>query len=680
MEHAGATSGMEHAGATSGMEHAGATSGTDPLLDGLDPVQRQAVASEAQPLCILAGAGSGKTRVLTRRIALRVRSGTALPQHVLALTFTRRAAAELSSRLGALGIRDQVAAGTFHSMASAQLRRLWADRGERAPALLERRARVIVPVLSGGRRAVPAAEVAAEIEWAKARMVDPDGYEAAAVAAGRRPPLSTAEMASVFRRYEEEKRRRGLVDFDDLLLLCATAIDTDARFAATQRWRFRHLFVDEFQDVNPLQFRLLEAWRGGRPDLCVVGDPDQAIYAWNGADAGYLSDFPRRFPGAEVINLDHNYRSTPQVLAVANAALGRPRLTATRPDGPLPAIVAYASDRDEAGHVARSLRRSAAIRPWSDLAVLTRTHAQLVVFEEALRAAGVPFRTRGVVPFLDRPDVRAILSELARRPSIPLAATLPDLRQLLDEASAGDEVAATLENLDRLARELLAADPAATVGSFGGWLRATLGGDHLPAGDDAVELATFHAAKGLEWPVVFLAGLEQGLVPIAHADTPADRAEERRLLYVAVTRARQDVHLSWAERRTFGARTLPRSPSPWLAALEAAVRDLAEGGSGADWRRFLDEGRAHLDAAPRFRRPGGRADPEVLQALRSWRASTARASGVPAFVVLHDTTLAAVAEAAPHDRSALLALPGFGPVKADRYGEALLAVVASCAR
>ncbi|MDP8936757.1 MAG: HRDC domain-containing protein, partial [Actinomycetota bacterium] len=237
-----------------------------------------------------------------------------------------------------------------------------------------------------------------------------------------------------------------------------------------------------------------------------------------------------------------------------------------------------------------------------------------------------------------------------------------------------------LENLDRLARELLAADPAATVGSFGGWLRSTLGGDHLPAGGDAVELATFHAAKGLEWPVVFLAGLEQGLVPITHADTPVARAEERRLLYVAVTRARQEAHLSWAERRTFGARTLPRSPSPWLAALEAAVRDLGEGGSGADWRRFLDEGRARLDAAPRFRRPGGGADPEVLQALRSWRASTARASGVPAFVVLHDTTLAAVAEAAPHDRSALLALPGVGAVKADRYGDALLAVVASCAR
>jgi len=671
---------MEHASATSGGEHASATSGGDRLLDDLDPLQRRAVLTEAQPLCILAGAGSGKTRVLTRRIALRTRTGSALPQHVLALTFTRRAAAELSSRLGALGIRDRVAAGTFHAMASAQLRRRWADLGQRPPTVLERKARLLAPLLPGGRRAVAAADVAAEIEWAKSRMVDPDGYEAAAVAAGRRPPLTTAEMASIYRRYEEQKSRRSLVDFDDLLLLCATALETDSRFAATQRWRFRHFFVDEFQDVNPLQFRLLEAWRHGRPDLCVVGDPDQAIYAWNGADAGYLADFSRRFPDGEVVALDRNYRSTPQVLALANATLGRPRLTATRADGPVPTVAAYGSDCDEAGHLARSLRRAGADRPWSHLAVLTRTHAQLVVFEEALRAAGVPFRTRGAVPFLDRPEVKATLADLGRRPSLPLASALPDLRQLLDEAPEGDEVAASLENLDRLARELIAADPVATVGGFGGWLRAALGGDQIPPGGDAVELATFHAAKGLEWPVVFLAGLEHGLVPISHAATPAARAEERRLLYVAVTRAGQELHLSWCERRTFGARTVARSPSPWLAALEAAGRDLAQGGSGADCRRFLEQGRAHLDAAPRFERPGGRADPEVLRALRSWRATTARASGVPAFVVLHDTTLAAVAEAVPHDRSALLALPGVGPVKADRYGEALLAVVASCAR
>jgi len=652
----------------------------DRLLDGLDPVQREAVVSDAQPLCIVAGAGSGKTRVLTRRIALRVHTGSALPQHVLALTFTRRAAAELSSRLAALDVRDRVAAGTFHAVASAQLRRRWADRGERPAGVLERKARLLAPLLPRGRRAVAPADVAAEIEWAKARMVVPGGYESAAVAAGRRPPLTLAQVASVFEGYEEQRRRRNLVDFDDLLLLCATALETDSRFAATQRWRFRHLFVDEFQDVNPLQFRLLEAWRGGRPDLCVVGDPDQAIYGWNGADAGYLDDFAARFPGAEVVTLQRNYRSTPQVLALANAALGRPRLRAIRGDGPVPTVASYRSDLDEAGHLARALRRTGAARPWSQLAVLTRTHAQLVLFEEALTAAGVPFRTRGAVPFLERPEVREALAELGRRPSVPLASALADLRQLLDEAPQGDDRVASLENLDRLARDLVAADPAATVAAFDGWLRATLGGEQLPAGGDAVELATFHAAKGLEWPVVFLAGVEHGLVPIAHADTPAATAEERRLLHVAITRAQQELHVSWAERRAFGARSLARSPSPWLPALEAAARDLAEGGSGADWRRFLDEGRARLDAAAGVRRPGAKADPAVLHALRSWRATTARASGVPAYVVLHDATLAAVAEAAPEDRSALLALPGVGPVKADRYGDALLAVVASCAR
>ena len=650
------------------------------LLDGLDPVQRAAVVSEARPLCILAGAGSGKTRVLTRRIALRALTGSALPQHVLALTFTRRAAGELASRLGTLGIRERVAAGTFHAIASAQLRRRWADRGERPPALLERKGRLLGPLLPRGRIAVPAADVAAEIEWAKARLVAPDGYEAAAVASGRRPPLPGAQVASIYAGYEHEKGRRGLVDFDDLLVLCADALETDAAFAATQRWRFRHLFVDEFQDVNPLQFRLLEGWRAGRGDLCVVGDPDQAIYAWNGADAGYLNDFRRRFPTAEVVNLDRNYRSTPQVLAVANAALGRPRLKSTRGEGPVPTVTSYQSDADEAGQVTRALRRRGATFPWSHMAVLTRTHAQLVVFERALAAAGVPYRTRGAVAFLDRPEIKDALAELGRRPAAPLASALPDLRELLDHSPEGDERAAHLETLERLARELLAVDPAATIGGFPGWMRTALGRDLPVTAGAAVELATFHAAKGLEWPVVFCAGLEQGLVPISHADTPAARAEERRLLYVAVTRAQQELHVSWAERRTFGARTLARSASPWLAAVEGAVRDLAEGGSGADWRRFLDEGRARLDAAPRFQRPGGRADPAVLHALRSWRASTARASGVPAFVVLHDTILATVAETEPQDRSALLALPGVGPVKADRYGEALLAVVASCAR
>lgn len=691
------------------------------LLSALNPAQAQAVTVDSHRLCILAGAGSGKTRVLTHRIAYRLATGSALPQHVLALTFTRRAAAELASRLASLGIRDRVAAGTFHSVAYAQLRRIWAERGERPPALLERKTRLLAPLLprrpppGGPHEAAPArtvqpADVAAEIEWAKARMVPPCHYEQEVARAGRKTPLPPGAVAVLYERYEADKRRKGLVDFDDLLVLCAVALETDAGFAAAQRWRFRHLFVDEFQDVNPVQFRLLDGWRGDTADLCVVGDPNQAIYSWNGADPRYLTEFATRFPGAVTVRLDDNYRSSPQIVGVANVVLesgvatatGSPgkggRLRANRPDGPIPTVRSYASDTDEARAVAKALRRRrGASRAWSGCAVLTRTHAQLVLFEEALRTAGIPYRMKGTVAFLDQPEIKQAFTDLARWSSRPLSETLPDLREAAHtpgEAAAGGAVDGgddpeserrrNLGTLLRLADEHLASDPLGTVGAFLGWLRATLASEQPEPGGNAVELATFHAAKGLEWPVVFVAGLEQGLMPIGHAETPAAKAEERRLLYVALTRAQDELHCSWAEKRTFGTRVMGRSPSPYLAAISAAVESMANGAAPGDWRRFLDDNRSRLRQGERGRNPrspsrprcGENADPTVLQALKTWRASTARASGVPAFVVFHDTTLAAVAEVKPRSRSALLSLPGMGPVKAERYGDAVLQVVA----
>jgi DNA helicase-2/ATP-dependent DNA helicase PcrA len=648
----------------------------DPLLEGLNDAQQAAVTTAGAPLCIVAGAGSGKTRVLTRRIAHRVLLGSADAAHVLAVTFTRKAAGELRSRLQALGVREQVVAGTFHAVAYAQLRRRWADRGERAPALLDRKVRLVAPLLprvTGSRPALQPADVAAEIEWAKARLVDPSAYEAEAEAAGRTPPLAPAAMAALYQRYEAEKRRRGVVDFDDLLVLCARALD-DPEFAAAQRWRFRHLFVDEFQDVNPAQARLLEGWLGDRDDLCVVGDPNQAIYSWNGADPGLLAGFHRRFPVAEVIRLDDNYRSSPQVVAVANAVLEAPRLRAHQPDGPVPTIRCYDSEVAEARGVAARLRRAHRPGvPWSDLAVLMRTNAQGVLFEEALRAAAVPYRVRGEGAFLQRPEVRGALGELARSPSrAPFVAHLRDLEAMVAEAAGSDDRRLSLEGLLRLAHQYVALDPEGSVGGFCAWLAITVQADD-DGGGDAVELATFHRAKGLEWPVVFVTGLERGLVPIARAETPEAEAEERRLLYVAVTRARSELHCSWAKRRAFGGRTLSRAPSPYLARLEAACEALHRGGPDVDWRPRLERERRRL-------RQGANADPDVLTALKAWRSAAAKAASVPAYVIFHDTTLAAVAEAKPADRAALLAIPGLGPVKAERYGDALLAVVAEHGR
>src|SRR4051812_37712064 len=486
----------------------------DRLLHGLNDAQRRAVITEAAPLCILAGAGSGKTRVLTRRIAWRVAEGSADARHVLALTFTRKAAGELSSRLAALGIRDQVAAGTFHAIAYAQLRQRWADRSERAPALVDRKVRLIAPLLSGHRNAaVQPADIASEIEWAKARFIEPARYEAEALAAGRKAALPFAVMASLYERYEEEKRRRGVVDFDDLLLLCARALATDDAFAASQRWRFRHLFVDEFQDVNPVQFRLLQGWRGDRLDLCVVGDPNQAIFGWNGADASYLTGFDERFRGAEVVRLDDNYRSSPQILAVADAVLsghgnnaGSRPLRANRPEGTTPSVRSWASDRDEARAVVRAMRkRHSTSLPWSGMDVLARTNAQLLLFEEACTAADVPHRVRGEGAFLSQPEIRQALNDLRRLPhTSPLAPAIADLEEMAAEGEGEGERRLRLENLVRLAREHSAIDQAATIDGFFAWLRATVGGDEPSKGGNVVELATFHSAKGLEWPVVFV--------------------------------------------------------------------------------------------------------------------------------------------------------------------------------
>ncbi len=699
------------------------------LIEGLNDAQRRAVTSEAAPLCVLAGAGSGKTRVLTRRVAWRIDQDTADARHVLALTFTRKAAGELRSRLRALGVRHQVAAGTFHGIAYGQLRQRWADLGMRPPTLLDRKVRLLarlVPRRDEGR-SPSLADLAGEIEWAKARMVSPARYPEAVVAAGRRPPLSAHEMAAVYRRYEDEKRRHGLVDFDDLLAACINDLEHDAGFAAAQQWRFRHLFVDEFQDVNPAQFRLLQGWMGDRLDLCVVGDPNQAIYSWNGADPSLLGGFSDRYPTAGVVRLDRNYRSSPQVLTVAAAVLAQGRtadtdlLRATQADGPLPTVTASDSDVSEARTIASRLRRTRRPgMPWAHLAILTRTNAQLVLLEEALRAARIPYRVSGGEAFLDRPEVREALGELRRGPvGMPFAARLADLEARVAEAAPRgrpgqeasgapaaeaapggrpEETAAPggrpdeedrrshLEALLRLGREYEAVDPSASAEGFSAWLAATVRSEGAEDGADAVELTTFHRAKGLEWPVVFLAGLERGLVPIGHATTAAAEAEERRLLYVALTRAERELHCSWAERRTFGSRTVTRTRSPYLEAVDLARRALARAVDGLDPVRLITAERSRLERQratgerrSRSRSPAAAmaeaADPAMIAALRDWRASTARMSGVPAYVICHDTTLAAVASALPSSRDELLALPGVGPVKAARYGDALLDLV-----
>lgn len=675
------------------------------LLDGLDPAQRRAVTATSHPLAILAGAGSGKTRVLTRRIAHRCLTGDADARHVLAVTFTRKAAAELDHRLRSFGLRDLPAAGTFHALAYAQLRTAWAGAGTAAPVLLDRKGRILARILGNTKRVRPS-DLAVEIEWARARLVTPDTYANAVRRVDRRSLVEPERIADWYRSYETEKRKRGLIDFDDLLARCADLIDDDPSFAAAQRWRFRHLFVDEYQDVNPLQERLLRAWMGDRKDLCVVGDPNQAIYGWNGADAGFLEDFTRHHPGAETIELLDSYRSTPQVLAVAAAVLAGGRssarpLAAHRADGPVPVVVGYRSDTDEANGIARAVRdHHGPGRPWSAQAVLVRTNAQATLFEEAFRRAAIPYRVRGAHRFLEDPDVRDLLRRFDRM-SEPLTTTLADIdanvarqrtellgddiddiadegappwsdRELPDSA-AGRRVVA-FEQIVRLGRELLLQDPDTRTDALPGWLRTVLLDDG-PDAADAVTIASFHSAKGLEWDVVHLAGVETGYVPISHARTPDAQREEQRLFYVAVTRAADVLRCTWAETRTFGADPVDRAPSPYLGWVRGVVTDLEravaatpEPGSG------LERSRTALVTGPGT-------DPVALTAgvaasLRAWRTEQARRAAVRPTVVLSDRALDAIARERPRTSEQLATLAGLGPVSRDRHGARLLAIVA----
>ncbi len=585
------------------------------LLAGCDDEQREAITTADKKLCVLAAAGSGKTRVLTRRIAWRVNEESASAPYVMTLTFTRKAAAELRRRLSSLGLSEPAHAGTFHAIALGELRRLAAERGRPAPVVLASKARLLANAAGEGlaHERARLADLALEIEWAKARCVSIRDYARAAAASGRQSPVEPGVVTEVWTRYEREKQRRGVLDFDDLLLRCAVELEKDSEFAASARWRFRHIFVDEYQDVNPAQVRLLDGWLGNNDDLCVVGDPDQAIYAWNGSDSRALVEFPERHPDSRVIRLTRNYRSSEAVLAVASSILNAPAsdpsspadtarpedepdarlgrsLVSARPIsvGRPQSIVAYETDVDEARGVVAALKKGRQPgAPWSSLAVLARSNAQLFLFERELRAAGVPFRSGGGRDFLARPTVRDALESLTSGPnSISVRGWLeditasalsePDLTSEDElEGHAGRAVDEDLLELGRLALEFLQSDANPSPRGFVTWVEASLRSDPPRQTGDAVDLVTFHRSKGLEWRVVFVTGLEDGLVPIAYARSPEALAEERRLLYVACTRAIDDLRCSWARQRSFGGRRSARTPSPYLASIEAAHRELA---------------------------------------------------------------------------------------------------------
>ena len=643
-----------------------------PLLDGLTDQQRDAVTTAADPLCIIAGAGSGKTRVLTRRIAWHATEGSIDPRRVLALTFTRRAAAELRTRTRRLGLRDEVAAGTFHAAALATLRRFWDHTGRTHPTLVERRGAFLAKTHPRLDRAT-IADLDVEIGWARARLVNPEDYGEAAAAAKRRPPRSAEFVMKAYAGYQAHKHERRMIDFDDVLALCHATMNREKAFADAQRWRHRHLFVDEFQDVNPLQFALLRSMLGPESSLVVVGDPDQAIYGWNGAEPDFLNHIDDHLPGIAVVHLRTNFRSTPEILAVAGRVLGKEPQPAARFRGDPPTLTACGLD-DEAATVALAVRaRHKPGAPWRHQAVLARTNAQLPAVRSALEAAGIPVRSRGEGALLRRPEIMDLLDRWPKAGA--LSAVLADERAGSDDRSGAKpldpERAAMVAAFLDLARGHLSLEPDASVEEFVTALRHD---DRIGTAGDAVELATFHSAKGLEWPIVHIVGLEDGLVPIAFARTRAARDEEQRLLYVAVTRAERELHATWCTERTIGEKVLGRPPSPWLDAFvdpDAAAPPQSP---------HLDELRARLgDPPPDI----DLTDTDltdtvtpVVEALEAWRRAAAHVARVAPTAVLSDDAIRSIARTRPTTVEALAALPGIGPARARRFGPQLLGISA----
>ncbi len=681
----------------------------DDLLSSLDPEQLEVATALRGPVRVLAGAGTGKTRAITHRIGYGVAAGVYNPMEVLAVTFTTRAAGEMRSRLRTMGA-GAVQARTFHSAALRQVRYFWPKvYGGAPPELTASKIPLVAGAARRNRVEVSQAvlrDLASEIEWAKVTNVRPDDYERLAPRSGREVSgLDAGTVAHVFGSYEELKRDQGRMDMEDVLLLGAALLSEDDRVAAEVRRQYKWFVVDEYQDVSPIQSALLDLWLGGRNEICVVGDPAQTIYSFAGAQASYLTDFTARFPGAVNVELVRNYRSTPQVIEAANtllkgSATTSVQLRAQNAAGPALSWREATDEVDEAEAVAQDVARlrDAGV-PLREMAVLFRINAQSEAFEEALTARGIAYVVRGAARFFERQEVRqavALMRGEARAGEGAtdglvdrVSAVLSGMGWSAEAPTARGQARDRWESLQALvsqAADHASTEVAPTLAGFVAELDRRAHEQHAPVAE-GVTLATLHAAKGLEWDAVFLCGLQEGSMPITYADTPAAVEEERRLLYVGITRARKHLWMSWALARNPGGQAR-RKPSRFLEGLRPqSITDRPESASaGRSGRRSGKKAavckqcqRPLANSRERNRGYCGDCpvpyDEELFESLRSWRKEQAEAQSVPAFVVFSDATLEALAEVKPTDRRGLQSINGIGAAKLEKYAEDLLSII-----
>jgi DNA helicase-2/ATP-dependent DNA helicase PcrA len=610
---------------------------TEAILGALNPEQRRAAEAVRGPVCILAGAGSGKTTTITHRIANQVATGTFIAEQILAVTFTDKAAREMRARLAALGV-ERVRAATFHAAALAQLSFFGRVRELQVLASKVLPLRWIGNSLPMPYKFTPAVDLATEVERAKNRRLTPETYLDGL--GDHEPPIPPELMQRVFRDYERRKHESGHVDFEDLLAQAVSLYEEDRDALGVVQARYRAFTVDEYQDVNLLQQSLLELWVGERDDLCAVGDDYQAIYSFTGATPRHLLSLPERYPNAAVVRLEENYRSTPQVLALANRLVpnlggAEKTLRAARPDGPEPEARGFASPTDEAAFVLARVRELHAQGvPYEEMAILYRTNARSALWEEAFTTAEIPFQGAAL---LERDAAKQLLKALRGRNDVHAATAVRDTALAHGLLAApperlGDREATRQTDLKLLVELARRLPPDATVSEFVADLRARFSGGSARG----IHLLTLHRAKGLEFDAVFLPKLEHRELPWKLARGDDELAEERRLLYVGMTRARRWLTVTWASK-----------PSRFLR--ELGVGDV----------------------------PAAMDDDPLLISLKRWRLERAKEEGRPAFVVFHDSTLAAIAAVRPSSEGELRAVPGVGPAKIERYGAAVLAAVAA---
>ncbi len=698
----------------------------DAVLDGLDPEQREVALALSGPVCVLAGAGTGKTRAITHRIAYGVRAGVLQPAGVLAVTFTNRAAGEMRGRLRQLGAGG-VQARTFHSAALRQLQFFWPKAvGGELPRLLERKVQLVAEAAARCRIRLDRNElrdVTGEIEWAKVTQTVPADYPAVVAKSLRDAPRDPAEIGQIYATYEQLKRDRSVIDFEDVLLLTVGILQDRHDIADQVRRQYQHFVVDEYQDVSPLQQRLLDLWVGDRDNLCVVGDAGQTIYSFTGATPDHLLNFRARHPGATVVKLVRDYRSTPQVVHLANGLLSQARgraaehrleLVSRRDPGPEPVYAEYADEPAEAEGTARRVRDLiAAGVPAGEIAVLYRINAQSEVYEQALADVGVPYQLRGAERFFERQEVReagialrgaaraggndSLLDDAEGLPA-QVRAVLSTKGWTTEPPTGSGAVRDRWESLAalvRLAEDFVRARPGATLSDLVAELDERAAAQHAPT-VQGVTLASLHAAKGLEWDAVFLVGLTEGMMPITYAKTDEQVEEERRLLYVGVTRARVHLTLSWALSRSPGGRP-SRRPTRFLKGLRPGSGSLGAaghvGGPGSVERRSATARRgprgpvrcrvcgttlteAGAMKLMRCEDCPSDMDEGLYERLRDWRAERARELGQPAYCVFTDKTLMAIAERVPGTGGELASIAGVGTRKLNRFGADVLAICA----